>query len=224
MAATLPREFREDCARKAWELRVQRHLTLREISEQLPANPLTGQPISDEAIRQWLRTVERRLAKEFAARAEGVKARHAAQLEHIAKLALEQWYHSCGEVVSVTVTSGRVHVHKLRSGNAEGGYEERTEQVELPDLVATHTEVQTGDPRLLQQAREALADVRAIWGLDAPRKSEVTGKDGGPIQVKQSGMDLSTLSDEELMQLEQLTEKAAGGAANRDPGGMGEEG
>lgn len=42
---------------------------------------------------------------------------------------------------------------------------------------------QAGDPRFLDQARGAMADIRTIWGLDAPKKNELTGKDGRPLEV-----------------------------------------
>jgi transposase len=36
----------------------------------------------------------------------------------------------------------------------------------------------TGDPRYLQTAMQALADIRKIWGLDAPKKIAPTSPDG----------------------------------------------
>lgn len=42
---------------------------------------------------------------------------------------------------------------------------------------------QCGDPRYLAEIRACLSDIRKIWGLDAPVKQELTGKDGGPVNV-----------------------------------------
>lgn len=42
---------------------------------------------------------------------------------------------------------------------------------------------QAGDPRMLAEARGALADIRNIWGLDAPKKGELSGPNGAPIPV-----------------------------------------
>lgn len=42
---------------------------------------------------------------------------------------------------------------------------------------------QCGDPRYLAEIRACLADIRKIWGLDAPTKQELTGKDGSPVLV-----------------------------------------
>ncbi len=45
---------------------------------------------------------------------------------------------------------------------------------------------QDGDPRYLEQARQALADIRKLWGLDAAKKLEVTGEDGEPVRMEVS--------------------------------------
>lgn len=45
------------------------------------------------------------------------------------------------------------------------------------------SEGQCGDPRYLAEIRASLAEIRKIWGLDAPTKQELTGKDGQPIAV-----------------------------------------
>ena len=60
-------------------------------------------------------------------------------------------------------------------GAEEGSLIERT--------VTTTTTSQCGDPRYLAEIRACLADIRRIWGTDAPAKQELTGKDGGPVNV-----------------------------------------
>lgn len=42
---------------------------------------------------------------------------------------------------------------------------------------------QAGDARFLSAAIEALRSKRAIWGIEAPKKAEISGPQGGPIQV-----------------------------------------
>lgn len=168
MGENLTTEERTALQIQAWDLRVQHHLSLRQIAEKIG--------VSHTTVQRLLRTVENRLAKEFTEHAQRVKARQAAQLEHIAKDALEQWYRSCGEQVTVTVQAGRVHVLKLRDGDSDG-YTERERIVELPDLTTTATKTQTGDPQLLAQAISALAAVRSIWGLDAPKRTDLTSDD-----------------------------------------------
>ncbi len=185
MAATMDRETRELLSRQAWDLRVTKHWSLRKIADELG--------IAHTTVQQMLRTVEQRLAKEFVGHAERIKARQSAQLEHMAAQALEQWYRSCGELVSVTVTSGRVQVQKLRESDGEG-YTETYEIVSLPDLTTTATQEQTGNPQLLAQARGALEDIRAIWGMDAPKKTDVT-------ILQQAAKKVQGMSDADLLDL-----------------------
>lgn len=48
----------------------------------------------------------------------------------------------------------------------------------LERTVTTTTTGQCGDPRYLEIIRKLLADIRTIWGLDAPQKAEVITRDG----------------------------------------------
>lgn len=55
----------------------------------------------------------------------------------------------------------------------------------LPDLVTSEQieQERCGDPRYLQLADQLLKSQRAMWGADAPKRSELTGADGGPITI-----------------------------------------
>jgi len=48
----------------------------------------------------------------------------------------------------------------------------------------------SGNPALLAQALKALADQRAIWGVEAPKKSEVAAPGGGPLIVREIVVEL----------------------------------
>jgi transposase len=87
------------------------------------------------------------------------KAAQVARLERIAELAMESFRKSCGEATKKTRRS------RMR-GTAEA----------LDEAVVTTTEP-AGDPRFLEQARGALADIRKILGTDAPAKVSVTEPD-----------------------------------------------
>lgn len=52
------------------------------------------------------------------------------------------------------------------------------------------TEEGSGNPALLAQALKALADVRAIWGLEAAKRTELTGSEGGPVQIREVVVEL----------------------------------
>jgi hypothetical protein len=60
-----------------------------------------------------------------------------------------------------------------------------------------------------KQARLVLADIRKLLGLDAPTRSEVTGAEGGPIEVAQKP-DLTKLNDEELDALAAINRRLHG--------------
>jgi transposase len=64
---------------------------------------------------------------------------------------------------------------KMEQGGDVDGLIERT--------VTRTSDGRCGDPRFLAEIRAALSDIRKIWGLDAPTKQELTGKDGNPISV-----------------------------------------
>lgn len=49
--------------------------------------------------------------------------------------------------------------------------------------ITNTTEHQCGDVRYLAEIRATLAEIRKIWGLDAPVKQELTGKDGNPVAI-----------------------------------------
>lgn len=121
------------------------------------------------AVSKILLRVRTRLAADFKDRAEEIKAEQTARLEYLYSEAAEQWERSCEDRVCQTIRGGRVHFGD--DGPAP-----------LPDEVTTAREGQSGNPALLNQARGALADIRAIWGLDAPKKQDLT-TGGQPFKV-----------------------------------------
>jgi hypothetical protein len=109
-----------------------------------------------------LKRKEKALAAEFREEAEEIKARQTEQLALIAEEALRAWERSQQDAETVTTTQGRYKIDKA-TGAA----------VPLPPEERRTVTGQSGNPALLAQAMKALADARAIWGLEAPKKSEV---------------------------------------------------
>jgi predicted transcriptional regulator len=108
--------------------------------------------ITQQAVSRMLARVERRELARFHKRVERTKARQTAQLETIASEAFDAWLHSkTPQVIEKTTTD---------DDQTSKTVESRTHQC---------------DASLLGQARGALADIRAIWGLDSPTKTEVSG-------------------------------------------------
>lgn len=71
-----------------------------------------------------------------------------------------------------------------------------------------------GDPRFLAGVQWCVEQRCKILGLLAPAKSELMGKDGGPVQVEQKpAYDLSKLSTDELRAWRDLAAKAGNDAS-----------
>lgn len=169
MAANPPRQVTRDREAKAWELR-QQFWTEQRIADEL------GVAVS--TVCEMLQRVERQLAQQLAEHALPIKARQTAQLERVAAEAFAAWERSKQPAELDRVITEEVNL----IGDEEGG------SITIPAVKVKTTNErkgQTGDPSLLAQARGALADVRSIWGLDAPKQSEHTGPGGGPINFRE---------------------------------------
>ncbi len=163
MAAPVAAARRGHMQRVAWALRAEEGLTCRQVAERLGVDAST--------VSRWFRSEEARLGKEFQEAAFGVKV---AQTERLEAMASELWADyraSKGEVQQVTVTSGRAEL------GPDGGL------VPLPDQRVVQTKWQAGDAALAGKALDAMAAVRKLWGLEAPKALEVSGPGGGPVQV-----------------------------------------
>jgi hypothetical protein len=131
--------------------------------------------------RELLR--EELVDQELAMRVEQTEA-----LTVVANEAMEAWRASQEDVVSVEVEVGRAIVVPRRDGTLEA--------VPIPDRTTTRRTGQTGNPAHLQRAMEAHSRIAALWGLDAPRRTDVTtaGRPVGAVGyviVPPVGADLS---------------------------------
>ena len=113
--------------------------------------------ISQPAVSKLLRRVEDRILRELTAAVERQKARHTLRLEHLYAEALRAWEQSKQDA-----TRRRQRKTVGRAGGATGAT--------VAELVV---EEQHGDPRYLEEGRKALADLRKLWGLDAPHKVDI---------------------------------------------------
>ena len=149
-------------------------LRLKGWSQQAIADHLC---VSQALVSSTLDRLEKRLHKEFAARAEEIKGRQTAQLEAVYAEAMAQWERSCEDAEQVTTVAGLAKA-------TEHGY------VDLPDRVTRVVRGQSGNPALLEKAMAALAAIRLIWGLDAPQKQEISGPAGGPVRISEVVVEL----------------------------------
>ena len=163
MAGTVPREVTRERERRAWELR-QKLWTQDRIAAELG--------ITQQAIA----AIFKRLDKRFLAKSDQLiaeqKASQTERLLYLAEQAMRAFERSQEDAVTVTTTTGRFKVTK------DG------EAIPLPDEEKVQRVGQAGCPGLLTEARNALADIRKLWGLDAPTKTDVTSG-GKTIDIKE---------------------------------------
>jgi hypothetical protein len=78
-------------------------------------------------------------------------------------------------------------------------------------LLAIWRRVQSGDDRAIDRLLGIMKHRSELLGLAAPKRRELSGPHGGPINNQMVPLDLSMLSDEELEILEQIHAKLAAG-------------
>jgi DNA-binding MarR family transcriptional regulator len=106
--------------------------------------------ITQPAVSKILRRLEDRLLADLSYKVERQRAQQTLRLQYLYGEAMEAWRASKQEAV------------RRRQRQTTGG--EGTSAT-VAEIVA---ENQHGDPRFLEVGRKALADLRGLWGLDAP--------------------------------------------------------
>ena len=112
--------------------------------------------ISQAAVSKLLKRVEERALRDLSGVVQRQKARQALRLEHIYSESMRAWERSKAE-------STRRRQRKTQPGPGGSG----TTVAEIT------VEAQHGDPRFLDEARRALADLNKLWGLDAPQRLDL---------------------------------------------------
>lgn len=161
-------------ARRAWELRTQYGYTLERIRAQMVEEG------HDRVEREELRLL---IAAEADRRADSVREEmlrlklvQSAQLENIFSDALAAWRRSLEDTQEVVVETGRaVPIRRV----APDGTEFLDFQI-APPRTTTKTTRGRGDPAHLRAAMEAQRALRELWGLEAPRKLDLTSG-GAPL-------------------------------------------
>jgi uncharacterized protein YerC len=129
------------------------HLVIRGRTQQQIA---TEVGVSQPAVSKILKRVEDRLVADVAPMVERWRVRQTLRLDHVYSEAIAGWEASKQDSV-------RRRQRKLEAGRGPGGT--------LAELVS---ENRPGDPSFLEVARRALADLRAIWGVNAPDRLAVS--------------------------------------------------
>jgi DNA-binding CsgD family transcriptional regulator len=163
-----PTEVTAERERRAWELRVK-GLTQGQIADQLD--------ISQQGVSEILRRVEKRVLAELSASVAELKARQTAQLEYVYREAIAAWERSLRNAKSVETTT-----EPAKSDDPAVGVDGGSKAGPTTTRTKRTVKGQSGNPALLAQALAALADIRAIWGAEAPRKLATDiQSDGRPI-------------------------------------------
>lgn len=182
-----------------WEMRCK-GFTQRRIVEEM-AKPqyahLQG-PLTQQAICQIIKRVEKRTLAKMDVDVEMLKRRQTAMLERSIEDLRDAYDKS---------TQAQVHQKKKTSVAGAGSQKPGYEQNEVGQ------KTQVGDHSILREIRETAADIRKIWGADAPIKTDASVH--GSMLV--TGQDLSALTDDELETLRALQQKMSGNTAPPAP-------
>jgi len=111
--------------------------------------------ITQPAVCKLLKRIETRLQHELAETSQRQRVRQTLRLEHLYAEAMRAWNESKAD------TTRR---RQRKTQGANGG------DATVAELVVENAH---GDPRYLDEARKALADLRKLQGLDAPQKVDL---------------------------------------------------
>jgi hypothetical protein len=136
-------------------------LSESQISEELAQQGLGK--VTQQAVSKMLIRIEQRMLQEMSSKVKAKKIRHEAALWRIYHQATTAWEESKKPQKSLTTKHGPTEP------NGQPG-----------NVLESHSTLrdQDGDPRYLDQAMRALADIRKIWGVDEPAqtKNDITGR------------------------------------------------
>jgi hypothetical protein len=174
----------------AFELSATKGLTETQITEELAKQGL-GQ-VTQQAVSKMLQRIEERMLKDMSAKVKRMKVWQTTALQKLYRDARDAWEESKKPQKSLTTKHGPA------GENGEPGQVKESLSV-LRD--------QDGDPRYLEQARQALADIRKIWGVDEPAqtKNDISGRLG--LEIVEEIVDADDSQDSQ----------AASGAAGVPP-------
>jgi predicted transcriptional regulator len=113
--------------------------------------------VSQAAVSKILARAEARHLEEIGTRITAQKARQTMRLENVYAQSMQAWAQSKADATK----------RRQRQTHGEAGASQQIAEVV--------SENRHGDPRYLAEARGALKDLRALYGLDAPTKVVVTG-------------------------------------------------
>jgi transcriptional regulator with XRE-family HTH domain len=165
------REQRRERERAIWTLR-QKGLTHQEIADQVS--------VERSSVSKILKRLNNRFLDKLDDEIQGAKIEQWQQLDYIVSESLSAWERSKEAQRNIKRTQEALE-HPGTGGTQDP-------EKPLVQSVSTTTAVidQDGNPNYLKAAREALADMRKLLGIDAPTKiaaTDPTGQKSTPGQV-----------------------------------------
>ncbi len=155
--------------------------------------------VTQGMISNDLKVIQQRWREQTAFNLDEAKAKELARLDELERECWAAWEQSKSE---------RTKARQETGGKGKDGKATVTK-------ASMEKEQRDGNPAFLQAVLSCIDRRCKLLGLDAPTKSELTGKDGKPIEVEQrTKPDLSKLGVDELLQLRQIMTKATDGTAN----------
>lgn len=115
--------------------------------------------VSQAAVSKIVRRADERALQDLSATVQRQKVRQTQRLERVIREATRAWEQSKGDATR------RRQRKRERDGHGEPGGAETVAEVVV--------DTRHGDPRYLDAIRKALADLRKVWGLDAPQQVDV---------------------------------------------------
>ncbi len=165
--------------------------------------------LTQQQVSYDLRVVQKRWRESTTMNLDEAKQKELSRIDELQNDFWTAWEESKKDVVTVGVEKKSV---TLKIKDASGG------DIGLPAIERKDSRRRTGqsgNPAFLQGVLSCIDRRCKLLGLDAPERKELTGKDGGPMQVEQrTKPDLTKLSTDELLQLRQIVTKASDGVTN----------
>lgn len=180
MGATPRREVTRRREELAWDLRL-RGYKLAEIADRVAADGLGA--MTPQAVHAALARTERRVLAGLTDRATNEKVRQLAALNVLYDEAMQAWERSKEPARSARskVTQGPAAPADPPAGDAaEGAVARQRPADDRRTEMAQEVRERDGNPAFLAEARAALADLRRLLGLDAPRQVRMGGSPGAP--------------------------------------------
>lgn len=119
--------------------------------------------MTQQMVSYDLKEIRKQWAEELKTNMSEMIAEEKAKIDFNEQQALLGWEKSLGE-----------HKRK-RSKQSQGGHQTQSAEVE--------TILYSGEVRFLQQALACSKERRELLGLDAPKRTEISGPNGGPIET-----------------------------------------